>query len=147
MKIAKAKLEDLELLVPIFDAYLVFYRQTSDQDKCREFLYQRISKDESTIFIALNENGEGMGFTQLYPTFSSVSRRKVFILNDLYVASEYRRMGVATSLMNKAIEFGRENNCVRLHLETEKTNINAQALYEREGWQRDNELFSYDYTL
>jgi ribosomal protein S18 acetylase RimI-like enzyme len=36
---------------------------------------------------------------------------------------------------------------LRLDLETAIDNFPAQALYEKLGYQRDNEFFKYSYTL
>lgn len=133
----------LEKLVPLFDGYMVFYEQNSDPDKYRVFLKDRIDNDESVIFMALNEEGIGMGFTQLYPSFSSVSQSRIFVLNDLYVEYNFRRMGVAQKLMAAAEEFGKENGAIRLHLETSDDNYDAQKLYEKENWVKDSGFYHY----
>lgn len=73
------------------------------------FLYERIVKNQSTLFIAFI-NGEAVGFTQLYPIFSSVSLRPALLLNDLYIAEMARKLGIASALLNKAKEFGKQNN-------------------------------------
>ena len=94
-----------------------------------------------------NEEAISVGFTLLYPSFTSVGRKRIFVLNDLYVDKIARNKGVATSLLQAAADFARGNGAIRLHLETEKTNRAAQALYEREGWIKEDEVFHYNYTL
>jgi GNAT superfamily N-acetyltransferase len=82
-----------------------------------------------------------MGFTLLYPTFSSVSQARIFTLNDLFVHPDHRKKGVASELMNAAGNFAKLLGAVRLQLETENTNVNAQALYKKEGWQMETNFF------
>ena len=144
--IRQATIFDLELLVPLFDAYRQFYRRPSDLDLARQFLLDRFQHNESIIFLAMRD-GSAVGFTQLYPSFSSVSAARIFILNDLFVSPDARRKRVGALLLDAAARFGREGGAVRLTLSTEITNATAQALYESEGWQRQAEFYSYDLAL
>ena len=91
--------DDLEALVPLFDAYRVFYEKPSDLKLARSFLTERLQLRESVILLAVTASGEAVGFTQLYPSFSSVSARRIWILNDLYVAEQARGSGAAQALM------------------------------------------------
>jgi ribosomal protein S18 acetylase RimI-like enzyme len=145
--VRQATIFDLESIVPLFDAYRQFYRRPSDPDLARRFLLERFQHNESIIFVAVKEDGSAVGFTQLYPSFSSVSAARIFILNDLFVSPEARRSGVGALLLDAAARFGRGAGAARLTLSTEVTNQTAQALYEREGWTRQTEFYSYDLTL
>lgn len=138
MIIIKAHIEHLELIVPLFDAYREFYGQPTDKDAAKQFLFERLKNKESIIFLALVDN-LAVGFTQLYPSFSSVSLQPIYILNDLYVTKEYRKQGIGVALLNKAKELCREQKYKGLALQTETTNP-AQYLYERLGWKKDPDL-------
>ena len=78
---------DIIDIISLFDGYRVFYKMKSDPDAAAEFLNDRITKDESIIFAAY-EDDKAVGFVQLYYTFSSVSLEKSLILNDLFVDSK-----------------------------------------------------------
>ena len=69
----QATISDLELLVPLFDAYRQFYRRPGDSALARQFLWERFQHNESIIFLAVRQDGSAVGFTQLFPSFSSVS--------------------------------------------------------------------------
>lgn len=142
MKIKRATQEDLETIVPLFNQYRVFYKQESDLDAARTFLEERMIHKESVIFLALDENNQGIGFTQLYPTFSSVSMQRSYILNDLFVTAQGRGKGVGEAILNKAKEFALQEGSKGLTLETDFDNP-AQKLYERLGWIKDTEVFHY----
>jgi ribosomal protein S18 acetylase RimI-like enzyme len=145
--VRRATEKDLELVVPLFDAYRGFYRQPPDENLARRFLSERLVKNESVILLALDSNGSAAGFTQLFPSFSSLSAARIFILNDLFVAPAARRSGFASLLLDAAANFGRAAGAVRLTLSTEVTNQAAQALYEREGWIRQSNFYVYERPL
>lgn len=138
MTIIKAKIKHLEDLIPLFDAYRVFYRQQSDILAARNFLKDRLTKKDSVIYIAY-ENDVAVGFTQLYFLFSSVSMQPMYLLNDLYIDENQRNKKIGTSLINEAKALCREKSYKGLIIQTEPTN-NAQYLYQREGFTKDTDL-------
>ena len=91
--VRRATVADLDRIAPLFDAYRQFYGQAHDLDLAREFLRGRLEQDQSVIFLALRPDGSAVGFTQLYPSFSSASAKRIFILNDLFVDPTARRSG------------------------------------------------------
>jgi len=139
--IVKAEPQYLDSLATLFNAYRVFYEQDSDLAAAKQFLSERMAKNESTIFVALSEN-DVCGFTQIYPLFSSVSLKPLHLLNDLFVHEDYRGRGIASLLLNEAKHFAIDNGSKGLSLETHHTNP-AQALYERLDWVKDEEYLHY----
>lgn len=138
MTIIKAHIERLNMIAPLFDAYRVFYKQASNLETSKAFLHERLKNKESIIYLALKED-KAIGFTQLYPLFSSVTMEPMFILNDLYVDADYRGEGVGEALINKAKELCINLNYKGLGLQTAKDNP-AQKLYERLGFAIDPDL-------
>jgi [ribosomal protein S5]-alanine N-acetyltransferase len=140
--VREAALSDLDSLAPLFDEYRQFQGQASDLAAAREFLRTRFERAESIVFTA-DAGAQPAGFAQLYPSFSSVSLRRVFILNDLFVAAAARRKGVATALL-AALERGAwQLGAGRITLNVARSNGTAQALYESRGWRRDGEFLMY----
>lgn len=145
--VRQATIFDVNLIFPLFDAYRQFYRKPSDPETARRFLMERFEHHESVILVALAEDGSAVGFTQLYPSFSSASAARIYILNDLFVKPEFRRHGVGAQLLAEAARFSRAAGAVRLTLSTEVTNITAQALYESCGWMRQTDFYVYNLNL
>ncbi len=141
----QAVLADLDALSVLFDDYRQFYGQRSAVSGARQFLLDRFNHNESVLFIA-HQGSEPVGFTQLYPSFSSVSLGRIYILNDLFVNELGRRKRVGAALLAAAVDFAAKVGAVRLGLSTAVTNTGAQALYEAEGWERDDD-FAYIYRL
>ena len=147
IEVRQATIADLDLIVPLFDAYRQFYRKPSDLGLARRFLLERLQHNQSVIFLAEQQGGAAVGFTQLFPSYSSASAAPIFILNDLFVRPDARRKRVGSLLLAAAAGFGREAGAVRLTLSTEVTNQAAQALYEAEGWTRQTEFYVYNLAI
>jgi ribosomal protein S18 acetylase RimI-like enzyme len=145
LEIKKAGKDDLASVAFLFDAYRVFYKQTSDLPAAFDFLSQRINNHESTIFIAMLK-GEPVGFIQLYPIFSSVSMKPALLLNDLFVAEKARKQGVAEALLQQGKQFGIESNAAWILLQTAEDNYKAQSVYEKNGWIKTRDFF-FEYPL
>jgi len=126
----------------LFDSYRQFYGKPSDVEAARRFLFARLSKDESALFIARVE-GKVAGFVNLYPVFSSVNLTRQWILNDLFVAPEARKLGVGRGLTERARRLAEATQANGLALETAIDNQAAQKLYESLGWKRDEEFYRY----
>jgi ribosomal protein S18 acetylase RimI-like enzyme len=146
MEVLLAHVEHLQEVSKLFDQYRVFYKQSSDIEAARAFLQERFQKHDSIIFVA-HDNGLIIGFTQLYPSFSSVSMKRVWILNDLFVEEAFRKKGVAKSLIGAAANFARETGSVRIVLSTQISNIAAQSLYESLRYIKDKDFCHYALQL
>jgi ribosomal protein S18 acetylase RimI-like enzyme len=137
---------DLELLVPLFDQYRVFYQAASDPDSARVFLQERMQRSESVVLLAVEGEGEkqrAAGFTQLYPSFSSVTMQRLWVLNDLFVAAEFRGAGTGSLLLESAREYAQQAGSKGLTLTTWTDNTAAQYLYEKHGYVKDEEFYTY----
>ncbi len=145
--VRQATIHDLDLIAPLFDAYRQFYGQPTDVALARRFLEERFQHHQSVVLLAMNAEGEGIGFTQLYPLFSSVRAARTYLLNDLFVAPSARRDGVAVALLREAADYARAAGAVRMSLSTAHDNIAAQHLYELLGWTRDEAFREYSYGL
>lgn len=143
--VRRAGIEDLGALAPLFDAYRMFYGQSSDLDGARRFLRARLENGESVMFLA--EGKAALGFTQLFPLFSSVRMQRLWLLNDLFVAAQARRGGVATALLRAAHAFAAASGARGVLLETGVENRNAQALYEKLGYRKNTSTWFYELAL
>jgi GNAT superfamily N-acetyltransferase len=137
MSTRMASLQDLGLLTQLFEAYRHFYQMPPDEAGARAFLRARLERGESAIFLALETTGEAVGFTQLYPIFSSTRMRRMWLLNDLYVLPAFRGQGHSLALIDAAKQLCRHTDACGLLLETAKDNAIGNALYPRAGFALD----------
>ena len=138
---------DLDALVPLFAGYLQFYQVPRSATEIHAFLLERLQRGDAQLFIARDEQGMAQGFTQLYPLQSSLSLAPAWLLSDLFVLPSARRQGVGEALMNAARAYAEASGACGLQLETAKTNLAGQALYERLGYVRDELYLTYWLSL
>ncbi|MBS4687293.1 GNAT family N-acetyltransferase [Aeromonas sobria] len=136
MQIFQATLAHLEETSRLFDAYRQFYGQAPDSGEAIRFIRARLDVADSVIFLAWNEAGECTGFVQLYPAFSSVAMKRMWYLNDLYVAESARQQGVARALLKRVASFAGETDALTVKLATAVSNHHAKLLYESEGYEK-----------
>lgn len=138
IKIKQAHSSHLNALARLFDAYRVFYKKESNLDAAKRFLNERMQQKESMIFVALLEE-QLVGFTQLYPLFSSTNMTKLWLLNDLYVEPKQRGKHISKGLIKAAQEHCKLTKANGISLETEKNNVPGNALYPKMGFALDQE--------
>ena len=138
MTIIKAEIQHLNDLIPLFDSYRIFYRQKSNLVAAKQFLKARLEKQDTLIYIAYSED-LAVGFMHLFHSFSSVSMKPLYILNDLFVINEFRKKGIGLALLNQAKKKTKEEHYKFVVLQTEANNP-AQYLYESLDWKKDNDL-------
>ena len=142
IKIIKAKKENYKEVGFLFDLYRQFYKYKTEIKKSTQYIKERISKKESTIFLCYCDK-EPAGFVQLYETFDSLNINKKLVLYDLYVKKEFRQIGIGKSLMDIAKKFGHKKKIKLIELSTAITNKKAQSLYESLEYKRDKEYYNY----
>jgi GNAT superfamily N-acetyltransferase len=143
--IRSAAPEDLGALTVLFDAYRVWYGKPADPVTARAFLEARIENGESVVYLAFSED-KAVGFTQLYPIFSSTRMKRLWLLNDLYVYPEYRGQGISKMLLERAKALTRETGACELMLETGKTNEIGNRLYPAAGFELGADMNWYYWT-
>ena len=146
-KIIKATKENINQVGKLFDLYRQFYKYKSNVQESTNYISERICNNESIIFLALTESNNSAGFVQLYETFGSLHLGKIIILYDLYVKEGFRKHGIGKKLMEKSEKYAKSIGAKSIELSTAKDNISAQSIYEKIGYIRENEFFSYSYEI
>ena len=146
MTVIRAQLADLSDAATLFAAYREFYGEPYDLEAAASFLASRLARDESIVLLA-RDGGTTVGFTQIYPAFSSTRLAPIWILNDLFVAPEARGTGVVDELLDTAANLAVEAGVIAIELSTAHTNERAQAVYVRHGYQLDETYRGYEKPL
>ena len=146
IEISRATVADVAELTGLVEQYRAFYKQEVNA-KTESNLHDRLANSEAIVFIARyveDFNVRPVGFTMIYPTFSTVSLSNIWLLNDLFVDESVRGQHIATQLMDAAEQAARDAGATRLFLRTAHDNSKAQALYEGRGWAQDTVFRRYD---
>jgi GNAT superfamily N-acetyltransferase len=146
IKVRRAEAGDLATLAPLFESYRRFYEQPPELEKSRAFLRDRLANGDSVIFLA-ERDGTALGFTQLYPLFSSTACRRLWLLNDLFTVESARGQGVGRALMDAARDHAIQTGASGIELSTAHSNQPAQRLYESLGYARDEVFRVYSLKL
>ena len=146
MEIYQATMEDLEGVSNLFNLYRLFYQKTSDIEGAKAYIKERLENKDSVIFVVKNKH-EYVGFTQLYPTFSSISMKRAWILNDLYVKTDARKQGIGEMLLQRVKNYAIETGAKSISLSTAPDNYSAQKLYTKNGYIRDTQFYQYELSL
>ena len=147
MNYRKATLKDLDQLSELFNAYRVFYHKPTDIEGGKAFLKERISNNDSEIYVAENTQHKSLGFTQLYPLFSSTRMKKYWLLNDLFVHPDARGKGISVALIQKAKTLVVQSNACGMYLETDKTNFIGNNLYPKTGFELNTTANFYEWNV
>ncbi len=147
MPIHSATVADLDELAMLFAGYLTFYQVDKPLPAVRDFLADRLHRGDSTLLLARDDQGVACGFVQLYPFYASLALEPAWLLSDLYVSETARRQGIGEALMNAARAHAEASGACGLQLETAKSNLPGQALYERLGYVRDKAFYTYWLSL
>ena len=144
--VREATADDIESLVRLVTEYRDFYGvKNQDADKVRNFMKARLENGQPKVFVTTEPSGAAVGFVQLYPSYSTVSLRPQWILNDFFVEPEHRRKGHGSVLMACVKEYfcGTAKGFILL---TEKSNAVAKSFYENDGWTcGDYDLYTFFY--
>jgi ribosomal protein S18 acetylase RimI-like enzyme len=149
--------DDVDAVVDLFRQYLRFYDQEVPDAEARAYLTARRDAGDCVLLVAvLRPDGaepdgstageEVVGFTQSYPTWSSVSLSRSWVLNDLFVSPDVRGTGAARALVRETCRRAKEAGAIRVSLATAWDNVAAQGLYESEGFVRDQHFHHYAYV-
>ena len=147
IKIIKAEQKHIKEVGILFDLYRQFYKYESNLIESTNYIKDRINNNESTIFIAISDANEAIGFVQLYETFGSLDLGKIIILYDLYVKEDHRKNNIGSQLMIKSHEYAKKINAKRIQLSTAIDNYIGQSLYESLGYVKDDDFYTYDFEI
>ena len=150
IEIVKIDKTQAHLVYELFNQYRIFYKQQPDIELSKKFIDARLNNNESVIFVVVNDTSKPVGFTQLYPNYSSVRAIKNWTLNDLYVDKDYRKLGIGEKLIKTAMEFAKNDNANFVELSTAVDNYSAQSVYEKIGFKKqepDTSFYTYRIDL
>lgn len=138
-----ATISDVEQVAELFNLYRCFYKQDDDIEVAKNFITERLQQKNSVIIVAETIDGKLAGFVQMYPLFCSIAVKNAWVLNDLFIHQDFRKFGIATQLIEKSLEIGKNSGAAWVSLQTAIDNYNAQKLYEKVGFVKDNHYLTY----
>ena len=121
MKLFKAEQWNIDVLLPLFEAYRQAYGQAENPERTLAFLTNRI-----------NENAQAIGFVQLYPRLSSLQLQRYWQITDIFVLEHAQQTEIYAALISKAKDFVHFTQSNRLVAELAQ---NQYSMLESEGFK------------
>lgn len=131
----------IESLIPRFSEFdLPAWRQRDEIDNTNlASLKKAMDTPEpgSAIFIAEDEAGKRAGFLHLQTQTDYFNGEKIAYISDLAVDSAFEGQGIGRTLLDKAEDWAREQNCSLLTLYVFSNNSRARKIYEKLGFNEE----------
>lgn len=111
------------------DVFFKFIQQARQELKFKAFIAQVEQEIVGSVSCQL--------YADLYPSPFKIEHRHYGYIWNVYVKSNYRRQGIATSLTNTAIDYLKELNCTKAVLHASPF---GKPVYEKIGFMANNEM-------
>ena len=106
-----------------------------NETRWRKHILSVYEEDENQILIAENDD-KIVGFIKIktFETLPLVSNIKCSLIGLMYVLPEFRRLGIASALMDRVFEYVKSKGVTHVRLNVMGSNIPAYNLYEKMGF-------------
>jgi GNAT superfamily N-acetyltransferase len=139
---------DLDELLPLMRGYCDFYEVKPSDEALLALSRNLIEHPEDGVqLIARDDDGSAVGFATIYWTWQTLSASRLGVMNDLFVSERARGGGHADALIAECAERCRRRGATDLAWQTAKTNLRAQAVYDRVGAERDDRWLDYSLSV
>jgi GNAT superfamily N-acetyltransferase len=142
IKIRLATLDDVAVISKMYEEFFAFHANLQPTyfkkaGEHGEYPKSTIESEKADLIVA-EIDGNIVGFTHVLENKSlphdCIVQYKFAVCMDLYVSPAYRKMGVATALLNAIKDWARERKLNFIEIKVLVGNENAIRLYEREGY-------------
>lgn len=131
MKLRKLTGNDMKALALLYEG---FWGEKSSEEKMRK-LYSKLEKDERYLFLGAFDDDRLAGSVMGVVCEELYGECKPFlVVDDLIVAEDYRRKGVARALMEEVQDFGIKAECYQVLMITENDRLDAIRFYQSMGF-------------
>ncbi|MEG3839644.1 GNAT family N-acetyltransferase [Microcoleus sp. herbarium14] len=134
IKIREAELADLELILAFiaqkseFDGSISGFVATADK------LQQTLFVESPLVRVLLAEvAGTAVGFAMFFASYSSLLAQPCLWLDDLFVQSHFRGLGVGTALLKSLAQIAESTNCGRIEWTVNIRNAPGISFYQKQG--------------
>ena len=108
------------------------YDNSIDKDFVVNNYFKNIIKNENNILLCYEEDNIIKGYIYLKPVNND--SQNCYLIDGLYVDNEYRNKGIATKLIENALNVIKETNAAVVDINVMANNSVAISLYKRFGF-------------
>jgi len=122
--------DDYEVLIALFKEFAIFEKMPDKMINTVEKMKQE--KDLFNGFVVKDETKNILGYVIFYFVYYTWAGKALY-MDDLYVRAKYRGQGLGSALINKVIEYAKNNGCSKLRWQVSNWNYEAINFYESIG--------------
>lgn len=130
VSVRAARETDKAAWLPLWKGYCDFY-ETEVPEAVTERTWKRLLTAPDMGCLVAEQAGAVVGFATYVTHPGTWSIEPVGYLEDLFVAPQSRRHGVARALIEALAALGREKGWRRIYWQTKAGNVAARAFYEK----------------
>ena len=134
--IRKAEPKDVYDLKDLYFVYLTQYPPTEEQDmKTWEELVNEFSENENNCLLVYEYNGKVVSTVHLNIIKNLTHNLRPYgIIENVVTHGDYRNMGFASALLERATEIAKQKNCYKIMLETGSNKESTLNFYRKNGF-------------
>jgi ribosomal protein S18 acetylase RimI-like enzyme len=135
-----ANLSDTDELVELMREFYAVEHLAFDEGAARGALRQILSEARFGVIHLIRVGAASAGYLVVTFGFSLEFHGRDAFVDELYLRENFRGRGIGKASIEFAAEVCRAEGIAALHLEVERENTRAQALYRRAGF-RDHDRY------
>ena len=128
----------------VLDMSQSLFKESSDAD-LTQMINEAFAKENHKIVLAIIEN-QAVGFVigSIRTDYVEGARQSpTGYLEAIYIDTDYRKSGIAKSLVERIESWAKENGCVQLGSDTWLTDSNARNFHKKVGFMEEDELVHF----
>jgi GNAT superfamily N-acetyltransferase len=125
---------EIETLIALMRQYYEYDHLFFDEQRARSALQAIVTNHLYGQVYLIHCEQEIIGYLVVTFGFSLEYGGRDAFVDELYIQEQYRGQGIGKQSLQFAEGICREQGIQALHLEVERENINAQAVYRKEGY-------------
>jgi ribosomal protein S18 acetylase RimI-like enzyme len=131
----QANYSDIDKLLHLLQILFDFEKIPFQESRHRKALQMILQKDKTCIIVAETDRGKIVGMCAAQRFISTAEGGYAAFIEDIVVEPDYRKQGVANSMLKKIEAWAQQNNVKRLQLLVHPDNQPAKTLYSMHGFQ------------
>jgi diamine N-acetyltransferase len=126
---------DLDILIPLVRDFCAHFGYPYAESLKRDTLAQVLAEPSlGRLWLILSAGGDVAGYLFLSFYFSLEYGGRTAFIDEIFVRPEHRVLGLGSAALRNALAAARDLGLTAVHLEAERSNDRAAALYVRLGF-------------
>ncbi len=143
----RASLSDKSVLTPFIQAYHKFEKISSNINEVEEALTPLLIDDSFGCVWLICLEERPIGYIVLCFSYSLESLGRDALIDEMFIAKEFRGGGLGKSALNSAVEEAKKFGVKAIYLEVNRNNVRAQEFYKSLGFRSRDQFFLMDLNL